>query len=31
MAPLFRDLAEIETKKLNTAYEEGLISLRLAA
>jgi hypothetical protein len=31
MAPTFRDLAEVETKKLNAAYEEALISFRLAA
>ena len=29
MAPMFRDLAEDETKKLNAAYEEGLMSNRL--
>jgi hypothetical protein len=29
MAPMFRDLAEDETKKLNAAYEEGLMSIRL--
>ena len=31
MAPTFRELAEVETKKLNAAYEEALISFRLAA
>ena len=29
MAPMFRDLAEDETKKLNAAHEEGLMSNRL--
>jgi len=29
MAPMFRDLAEDETKKLNAAYEEGLMMIRL--
>ena len=29
MAPMFRDLAEDETKKLNAAYEEGLMSIRM--
>jgi hypothetical protein len=28
MSPLFRELAETETKKLNTAYEEALMSLQ---
>ena len=29
MAPMFRELAEDETKKLNAAYEEGVMSIRL--
>jgi DnaJ domain len=28
MSPLFRELAEAETKKLNVAYEEALLALR---
>jgi hypothetical protein len=28
MSPLFRTLAEAETKKLNVAYEEALAVLR---
>jgi DnaJ domain len=31
MAPVFRDLAERETKKINSAYEEALTSLQAAA
>ena len=30
MSPLFRELAEAETKKLNAAYEEALMSLQRA-
>jgi DnaJ-domain-containing protein 1 len=30
MSPLFRELAETETKKLNTAYEEALLALQRA-
>jgi hypothetical protein len=30
MSPLFRELAEAETKKLNAAYEEALMSLQQA-
>ena len=28
MSPLFRELAEAETKKLNAAYEEALLTLQ---
>jgi DnaJ-class molecular chaperone len=28
MSPRFRELAEIQTKKLNVAYEEALLALR---
>ena len=30
MSPMFRELAEAETKKLNAAYEEALLSLQHA-
>jgi DnaJ-class molecular chaperone len=30
MSPMFRELAEAETKKLNAAYEEALMSVQRA-